>query len=372
KMAAPGPQQLQQQQQQMLQQQQAAADRQSQGQREREALERTARSIFVGNIPYEASEDRLKEMFEQAGPVIGFRLVYDRETGKPKGYGFCEYKDLPTAQAALRNLQNIEFCGRPLRIGPAAGEQNQQQQQQQQDGQSHGSGVSGPPVDSPYGEKVDPKNAPEEISRAVASLPPEQMFELMRQMKQCIQNNPHEARNMLLQNPQLAYALLQAQIVMKLVDPKVAIAMLSRTTEQIPPVMPVDQPMQQQQQHYQHQPPQPPQPPMQQQMYHHHQPPPPPPPQHQQQIYPQQQQPYRQPPPPPPPQAQPQQPQQPQSSQGGGAQLSMGAIAGGDQEKAALIMQVLQLSDEQIHMLPEDQRRSIMILKEQLAKAGHI
>ena len=39
----------------------------------------------------------------------------------------------------------------------------------------------------------------------------------------CIQNNPNEARNMLLQNPQLAYALLQAQIVMKIVDPQVAL-----------------------------------------------------------------------------------------------------------------------------------------------------
>ena len=42
-------------------------------------------------------------------------------------------------------------------------------------------------------------------------------------LKLCIQNNPNEARNMLLQNPQLAYALLQAQIVMKIVDPQVAL-----------------------------------------------------------------------------------------------------------------------------------------------------
>lgn len=45
-------------------------------------------------------------------------------------------------------------------------------------------------------------------------------FRFLFQM--CIQNNPTEARNMLLQNPQLAYALLQAQIVMKIVDPQVA------------------------------------------------------------------------------------------------------------------------------------------------------
>lgn len=53
-----------------------------------------------------------------------FRLVYDRETGKPKGYGFCEYQDVETAQSAMRNLNNYDFNGRPLRVGVAAGEQN--------------------------------------------------------------------------------------------------------------------------------------------------------------------------------------------------------------------------------------------------------
>ena len=67
----------------------------------------------------------------------------------------------------------------------------------------------------PYGMSTEPEKAPEAISKAVASLPPEQMFELMKQMKACIQNNPQEARVMLNQNPQLAYALLQAQVVMR-------------------------------------------------------------------------------------------------------------------------------------------------------------
>lgn len=70
---------------------------------------------------------------------------------------------------------------------------------------------------SPYGDPVDPDKAPEAISKAVASLPPEQMFELMKQMKECIINNPQEARDMLLKNPQLAYALLQALVVMRYV-----------------------------------------------------------------------------------------------------------------------------------------------------------
>ena len=71
------------------------------------------------------------------------------------------------------------------------------------------------PEPSAFGSAVDPEKAPEAITKAVASLPPEQMFELMKQMKDCIVNNPQEARDMLLKNPQLAYALLQALVVMK-------------------------------------------------------------------------------------------------------------------------------------------------------------
>lgn len=54
-------------------------------------------------------------------------MVYDRETGKPKGYGFCEYNDVETAQSAMRNLNNHDFNGRPLRVGVAAGEQTKEE-----------------------------------------------------------------------------------------------------------------------------------------------------------------------------------------------------------------------------------------------------
>ena len=47
---------------------------------------------------------------------IACRLVIDKETGKPKGYGFCEYKDEETALSARRNLQGYEINGRQLRV----------------------------------------------------------------------------------------------------------------------------------------------------------------------------------------------------------------------------------------------------------------
>ncbi|XP_075040747.1 cleavage stimulation factor subunit 2 isoform X5 [Mixophyes fleayi] len=139
------------------------------------AVDRSLRSVFVGNIPYEATEEQLKDIFSEVGPVVSFRLVYDRETGKPKGYGFCEYQDQETALSAMRNLNGREFSGRALRVDNAASEKNKEELK------SLGTGA--PVIESPYGDPVSPEDAPESISRAVASLPPEQMFELMKQMK---------------------------------------------------------------------------------------------------------------------------------------------------------------------------------------------
>ncbi len=120
-------------------------------------------------------------------------------------------------------LRRYEIGGRTLRVDNACTEKNRMDMQLQggpmRDGAMPGPGGPGGMgpggTDRPFGEPVDPEHAPETISKAVASLPPENMFELMKQMKMCIQNNPQEARNMLNQNPQLAYALLQAQVVMR-------------------------------------------------------------------------------------------------------------------------------------------------------------
>lgn len=206
-------------------------------------VEKSVRSVFVGNIPYEATEEKLKEIFSSVGPVLSFKLVYDRENGKPRGYGFCEFMDPETALSAMRNINGTEIGGRALRVDSACTEKSRMEMQNLSGPQNPMTNPLLPPAMSSsssfpglppqqetsiYGDAVDPDKAPESISKAVASLPPEQMFELMKQMKACIQNNPQEARNMLLQNPQLAYALLQAQVVMRIVDPEMALSMLHK------------------------------------------------------------------------------------------------------------------------------------------------
>ncbi|XP_075147334.1 cleavage stimulation factor subunit 2 CstF64 [Haematobia irritans] len=190
-------------------------------------MDKSMRSVFVGNIPYEATEEKLKEIFSEVGPVVSLKLVFDRESGKPKGFGFCEYKDQETALSAMRNLNGYEIGGRTLRVDNACTEKSRMEMQQL---------LQGPQVENPYGDHCEPEQAPEIITKTVASLPPEQMFELMKQMKLCIQNNPSEARQMLMLNPQLAYALLQAMVVMRIVDPPTALGMLFKAN-QMPPVL---------------------------------------------------------------------------------------------------------------------------------------
>ena len=90
-------------------------------------IDKSARSCFVGNIPYEATEEKLKDLFSSAGPIVSFKLVYDRENGKPRGYGFCEFMDPETALSAMRNLNLVEFHGRQLRVCGASNERPEMQ-----------------------------------------------------------------------------------------------------------------------------------------------------------------------------------------------------------------------------------------------------
>eukprot|EP00117_Sycon_ciliatum_P033423 scpid37434/ scgid0158/ Cleavage stimulation factor subunit 2; CF-1 64 kDa subunit; Cleavage stimulation factor 64 kDa subunit len=201
--------------------------------------ERSLRSIFVGNVPYDATDEDLITLFSEAGHVVNLRMVNDRESGKPKGFGFCEFESPDIALSAIRLLNGREIHGRQLRLDSAASERDRDREEhtftrnQPPPGTSVASAPQ--PVQQPpfvpqappmHGDAVSPEDAPGAITKAVASLPPEQMFELMKQMKVCIKNSPDQARQMLIQNPQLAYALLQAQVVMHLVDPQVAQSIL--------------------------------------------------------------------------------------------------------------------------------------------------
>eukprot|EP00268_Persea_americana_P051568 TRINITY_DN5710_c0_g1_i1.p1 TRINITY_DN5710_c0_g1~~TRINITY_DN5710_c0_g1_i1.p1 ORF type:complete len:550 (-),score=141.94 TRINITY_DN5710_c0_g1_i1:414-2063(-) len=219
------------------------------------------RCVFVGNIPYDATEEQLIQICEEVGPVVSFRLVLDRETGKPKGYGFCEYKDEETALSARRNLQGYEINGRQLRVDFAENDKNADRNREQGRG---GPGLtsnidvqkqSGGPVIlvdsflqqpiglplaataasvmagalggvqtgslSQNGLQIQPGMNNDPLTHYLAKMSRAQLHEIMLEFKLMATQNNALARQLLVAAPQLLKALFQAQIMLGMVTPQV-------------------------------------------------------------------------------------------------------------------------------------------------------
>jgi len=76
------------------------------------------KKIYVGNLPFSATDEDLTELFGQHGTVHSVALINDRETGRPRGFGFVEMDDAE-AQAAIAALNGYEMGGRNLRVNEA-------------------------------------------------------------------------------------------------------------------------------------------------------------------------------------------------------------------------------------------------------------
>jgi RNA recognition motif-containing protein len=75
--------------------------------------------LFVGNLPFSATEDELRSAFEAYGEVSDVALIMDRETGRPRGFAFVEMPDSGQANAAIEALNNSDFGGRSMNVNEA-------------------------------------------------------------------------------------------------------------------------------------------------------------------------------------------------------------------------------------------------------------
>ncbi|KAK9314095.1 hypothetical protein V1522DRAFT_406388 [Lipomyces starkeyi] len=173
------------------------------------------RVVFVGNIPYDQSEEQIMDVFQSVGPVANFRFVFDKETGRPKGYGFVEYHDSETAASAVRNLNNYELSNRQLRvdfshessIGPNVLTSNKTAAQDS----------TLPPL--PIGTAPPPDlSTPDAISNTLSSYTAPQMLSILQELKTVVATNPAKARELLKVSPQLSYAVVQGMLLLGLVD----------------------------------------------------------------------------------------------------------------------------------------------------------
>ncbi|KAI8957793.1 hinge domain of cleavage stimulation factor subunit 2-domain-containing protein [Daldinia sp. FL1419] len=209
-----------------------------------------SRVVFVGNIPYGLSEEQITDIFSTAGKVLNFRLVYDRDTGRPKGFGFAEYPDADSAASAVRNLNDYEIMGRKLRVdysteGRVDGDDSNSASAttgQPSNGASYivpqpAPAGSLPPL--PPGKELPAGvSATDAISRTLNTLPPSQLLDILSQMKSLATTDPSRATELLQQAPQLSYAIFQALLLMGLVSPEAIHSVVDASA--VPP--PVQQP----------------------------------------------------------------------------------------------------------------------------------
>ena len=76
-------------------------------------------NIYIGNLPYNASEDEVRQAFEAYGQVASVALIKDRMTGQPRGFGFVEMPNQSEAQAAIDGLNGKDFMNRTLVVNQA-------------------------------------------------------------------------------------------------------------------------------------------------------------------------------------------------------------------------------------------------------------
>lgn len=75
--------------------------------------------LFVGNLPYNTTEEELRTLFAQAGEVASVAVIKDRDTGAPKGFGFVEMGSPNDAQKAIHMFNDFQLGDRPLKVNPA-------------------------------------------------------------------------------------------------------------------------------------------------------------------------------------------------------------------------------------------------------------
>ena len=81
-------------------------------------------NIYVGNLPFETTEESLQVQFTEYGEVESARVITDRMTGRSRGFGFVEMPDKDQAQAAINALNGKDFNGRPMTVNEARPREN--------------------------------------------------------------------------------------------------------------------------------------------------------------------------------------------------------------------------------------------------------
>ncbi len=79
--------------------------------------------LYVGNLPHGLTEEQLRDLFAEAGNVASAKIITDRQTGQPRGFGFVEMDTKAEGQKAISMLNGKDVEGRPLTVNEARPQQ---------------------------------------------------------------------------------------------------------------------------------------------------------------------------------------------------------------------------------------------------------
>ena len=182
----------------------------------------------MANTKVAATEESITDMLSQVGQRPQFRLILDRESGQPKGFGFATFQDTDAAASAVRNLNNYEFMGRTIRVDYSNENDNDAPPTNYNENAINGQDGTGgglPPL--PPGTELPPNlTCVEEISKTLSAMPPPQLLDIISQIKNLVTTDPTKATDLLKQAPQLSYAIFQALLLLELVDPQALTSIL--------------------------------------------------------------------------------------------------------------------------------------------------
>jgi RNA recognition motif-containing protein len=77
------------------------------------------KKLYVGNLPFNATDEALQEIFSQAGTVQSAKIITDRDTGRSKGFGFVEMSSDQEASDAIQKFNGAEYGGRSMTVAEA-------------------------------------------------------------------------------------------------------------------------------------------------------------------------------------------------------------------------------------------------------------
>jgi len=88
--------------------------------------ERNKRTVFVGNLSFQMTEDNLRDIFAAHGPLEQVKIMFNKETGRSRGFGFVTFTDEESAQEAAKR-KDLKFRDRPINVAPAQGQKRREE-----------------------------------------------------------------------------------------------------------------------------------------------------------------------------------------------------------------------------------------------------